>query len=54
MTTSEGLKLSNSIGAAKFVECSALTGVNLKKVFEEAVIAALEDAPVTTCACSIM
>ena len=42
ISTADGQKLAKKIRAAKFVECSALTGENLKKIFEDAVAAALQ------------
>jgi Ras-related C3 botulinum toxin substrate 1 len=32
----EGMQMAMEIGAAKYVECSAMTGKNVKVVFEEA------------------
>jgi hypothetical protein len=37
----EGLELARSIGAVNYVECSAITGENLKTVFDTAVKAVL-------------
>ena len=39
---SEGLKIAKKIGAANYIECSALTGKNVNDVFEAAVRAFLE------------
>ena len=39
---SEGLKIAKKIGAANYIECSALTGKNVNDVFETAVRAVLE------------
>lgn len=40
VTTEEGMQLKETIKAYSFVECSALTNVNVKHVFDEAVRAA--------------
>ena len=37
ITRAEGMKLQKSIGAAKYVECSALTQQGMHNVFEEAI-----------------
>ena len=37
LTQTDGLKLQQEIGAVKYVECSALTQMNVKLVFDEAV-----------------
>jgi len=37
ITTEQGEELARSIGARRYIECSALTQENLSKVFEEAV-----------------
>ena len=42
ITHGEGQKLQKEIGAANYVECSALTQKGLKAVFDEAVRAALK------------
>ena len=41
LTQTDGLKLQQEIGAVKYVECSALTQMNVKLVFDEAMRAAL-------------
>ena len=42
ITSSQGEKLANDLGAVKFVECSALRQKGLKDVFDEAILAALD------------
>ncbi|KAF8190369.1 small GTPase CDC42 [Mycena galopus ATCC 62051] len=42
VSTEEGERLAHQLGAAKYVECSALTQRGLNAVFEEAVIACLK------------
>jgi Ras family protein A len=37
VTGEEGLALAQSIGAVNYIECSAITGENLKLVFDTAV-----------------
>lgn len=37
VTYQQGLALAQEIGAVKYIECSARTQVNLKKLFEEAI-----------------
>jgi Ras-related C3 botulinum toxin substrate 1 len=37
ITYEQGMRMASEIGAVKYVECSALTGKNLKLVFEDAV-----------------
>eukprot|EP00300_Choanocystis_sp_HF-7_P025257 c26998_g1_i1.p1 GENE.c26998_g1_i1~~c26998_g1_i1.p1 ORF type:complete len:195 (+),score=4.07 c26998_g1_i1:107-691(+) len=37
ISTAQGEELAKKLGAAKYVECSALTQQNLKKVFDEAI-----------------
>jgi len=41
VVSEEGRKLGESIGAVKYLECSAMTGNGLKNVFEEAVRAVI-------------
>ena len=41
--TSQGEEMAKRIGAAKFMECSALTQKNLKRLFEEAVLAGIHN-----------
>ena len=41
LTQTDGLKLQQEIGAVKYVECSALTQMNVKLVFDEAMRTAL-------------
>jgi cell division control protein 42 len=36
-----GRSMANSVGSVKYLECSALTQVGLKNVFDEAIVAAL-------------
>lgn len=42
VTTAEGEALAQSLGFAKYLECSSLTQVGLKAVFDAAIQAALE------------
>eukprot|EP01084_Bolivina_argentea_P065498 119386_1 len=42
VTEDEGNSLAKSIGAIKYIECSALTQANLKSVFDEAIKAAMD------------
>lgn len=44
VATEDGQKLADSVGAKVYIECSALTQTNLKKVFDEAIRIALEAA----------
>lgn len=41
----QGMDMSKTIGAVKYVECSALNQTGLKSVFEEAIRAVLHPAP---------
>jgi len=47
ITTAAGLKMSKKIRAAKFVECSSLTNVNITEVFHEAVRATQDPVKAT-------
>ena len=52
MTRTDGLKLQQEIGAVKYVECSALTQMNVKLVFDKAMRAVLyrtNQKKATTC-----
>lgn len=42
VTKADGERLARSIGAVTYVECSALTQVNMKDVFDTAIVAALK------------
>ncbi|KAJ7359154.1 small GTPase Cdc42 [Mycena albidolilacea] len=46
VSTEEGERLAYELGAAKYVECSAVTQKGLKNVFDEALIASLSEGPV--------
>ncbi len=37
VTTTDGVKMQQEIGAVKYVECSSLTQMNVKLIFDEAV-----------------
>ncbi|KZW01962.1 small GTPase Rac1 [Exidia glandulosa HHB12029] len=45
ITYSEGMSMAKAIGAAKYLECSALTQRGLKQVFEDAIRAVLNPQP---------
>ncbi|CAG8654820.1 3749_t:CDS:2, partial [Racocetra persica] len=42
ITSEEGKRLAQELGAVKYVECSTVTQKGLKNVFDEAIVAALE------------
>ncbi|KAJ7792958.1 small GTPase Cdc42 [Mycena olivaceomarginata] len=46
VSTEEGERLAYELGAAKYVECSAVTQKGLKNVFDEAASAALKPPPI--------
>ena len=48
VTLTDGLKLQQEIGAAKYVECSSLAPLNVKQVFDETVRTVLLTTPTTT------
>ncbi|KAJ2078168.1 GTPase Cdc42 [Coemansia guatemalensis] len=45
ITKAQGNQLAEELSAVKYVECSALTQEDLKDVFDEAIVAALEPPP---------
>ncbi len=53
VTPTDGLKLQQEIGAAKYVECSSLAQMNVIQVFDEAVRTVLLHRNSTTSCCLI-
>lgn len=49
ITSKMGEKLANEIGASSYIECSALTQKGIKKVFDDAILAALGPPKKTGC-----
>jgi len=47
ITYEQGLQMMQEIGGVKYMECSALTQIGLKAVFDEAIRAVLRPAPTT-------
>ena len=55
ITRHQGVTMQNEIGAVKYVECSALTQKDQKRVFDEAIRAVLQPQKVTTkCHCTFL
>ncbi len=56
VTPTDGFKLQQEIGAAKYVECSSLTQMNIKQVFDEAMrtVLLLKNKQTNTTSCSLL
>lgn len=54
VTTEQGRKMANDIGAVEFIECSALKRDGVQEVFEAAVRSAIVRKKKSGCCCTIL